>query len=154
MVPFIEFPFTTSKGNYAFKCWDEGNHFMNFLSSSLWTRWGQSIMNFLSPSILYFTFGIWSGGNQFGIKYIRGDICVIFATEACHLALSALDQLSLDLQNVLVCRNLWENLFSRVFLWASLDHLKPVKRPKRVRINLCITLFSRRLRSREGQLIF
>ena len=70
-------------------------------------------MNFLSPSILYFIFGKLSGANQFGIKCTRGDICVIFATVACHLALSTLDQLSLDLQNVLVCRIFMGEFISR-----------------------------------------
>jgi hypothetical protein len=51
----IEFPFTTSISNFAFKCRDEGNHLMNFLSSSLFgLDGGNHFMNFLSPSVLYF----------------------------------------------------------------------------------------------------
>ena len=51
----IEFPFTTSISNFAFKCRDEGNHLMDFHSSSLFgLDEGNHFINLLSPSILYF----------------------------------------------------------------------------------------------------
>jgi hypothetical protein len=61
-------------------------------------------MNFLSPSVLYFIFWKLKWGQSNCISNTRGDICVKFPTEACQLALSALDQLSLNLHNALARR--------------------------------------------------
>ena len=35
---------------------DEGNHLNEFSFIIFWTRWGQSNMNFLSPSVLYLAY--------------------------------------------------------------------------------------------------
>ena len=91
-------------------------------------------------------------GKLICIHYTRGDICVKFAIEAYKLALSTLDQLSLNLHNALVRRKIGENSFPGVFFRARLNHLKTIKRLKRFRICLRMALFSRGPRSCEDQL--
>jgi hypothetical protein len=63
-------------------------------------------INYEFPFTICLIFYFWKmkWGQSICINYTRGDICVKFATEACQLALSALDQLSLNLHNALVRR--------------------------------------------------
>ena len=76
----IKFPFITSINNFAFKCWDEGNHFTNFISSSLFRLdGGNHFMNFLSPSVLYLIKHEVREINLYIIKYTRDDIHLYFS---------------------------------------------------------------------------
>ena len=92
----IEFPFTTSISNFSFYL-DEGNHYMNFLSSSLldkmgaielwisfhhfsWTRWGQSFYEFPFTICLIFYHNFEVGAINLYVWY-RDDICLRFDNE-------------------------------------------------------------------------
>ena len=103
-VSHIEFPFTTSIDILAFKCLDEGNHVMNFLSSSLWTRWGQSFRWISFHHLSIFIFKIWSEGNEWGPKIAIGTCewgqCWIFFKQFLYALKFVMDRLLACLKNM------------------------------------------------------